>query len=423
MRLICDLDMSAAGHVGRLCHSSGMSSALSAAELLRSLGLDVDGPTRWGTKPTSRAAGIFVVETPNPADSASLDLDEILRWLKRVPDLRMDGERPTQTTLAERLRTFWVPGQSVLYVGRTAKSLGARVASLYATELGHARPHPGGHWLKTLREQPKLRLWWAETDAAEEYEDEFINAFAEAVPAEIRERLPDGAPLLPWANLESPTGQPRDTGLSNALLSVDDTPVKVSNVKRSDSSARKRSASSRSTSPRSPQRTPTKTRSGSTANKSGPPRDAPTHVTADGLAAMQAELERLKTVERPQVVERVKSARELGDLRENADYEAARNEQSFLEGRILEVEQRLRTAVIIRTETGGSISMGSTVVYEVDGHRDELNIVGSTESDPTAGRISAASPVGKALLGHREGDAVTVSTPGVDIHYRILEVR
>ncbi len=160
-----------------LCHSLGMSLAPSAAELLRSLGLDVDGPLRWGSKPLSRAPGIFVVEIATATNSAPIDLDEVRRWLERVPDLRMDGERPTQTSLATRLGMFWLPGQTLLYVGRTNKSLSGRVASLYATELGHAQPHPGGHWLKTLREPSKLRLWWAETDAPEEYEDEIDRDF------------------------------------------------------------------------------------------------------------------------------------------------------------------------------------------------------------------------------------------------------
>ncbi|MEA2025956.1 MAG: hypothetical protein U9O18_04635, partial [Chloroflexota bacterium] len=179
-----------------------------------------------------------------PTNRAPIDVDEVRRWLERVPELRLDGERPTQSTLAARLSTFWVPDQTLLYVGRTAKSLSARVASLYATELGHARPHPGGYWLKTLREPSKLRLWWAETDAPEEYEDELIEAFAAGIPDEVRERLPEGAPLLPWANLESPTGPTRKTGLASALLSVDVTPAKPSNVKRSDSSSSRRRSSS-----------------------------------------------------------------------------------------------------------------------------------------------------------------------------------
>jgi transcription elongation factor GreA len=399
-----------------------MSPAPTAAELLRSIGLDVDGPMRWGSKPISRSAGIFVVEIATPVDRAPVDVDEVRRWLERVPDLRMDGERPTQTAMAARLSTFWLPGQSLLYVGRTTKSLSARVASLYATELGHARPHPGGCWLKTLREQSKLRLWWAETDAPEEYEDELIEAFARSVPDDVRRGLPEGAPVLPWANLDSPTGPARETGLSDALLMVDDTPVKTSNVKRSDGSGIRRRTRT-TAAPRSPRRTATKASPGNAAAAASAPREQPTHVTAGGLTSMQAELERLKTVERPQVVHRVKSARELGDLRENADYEAARNEQSFLEGRILELEHRVRTAAVIEAGSGGSISMGSSVVYEIDGTRAELTIVGSTESDPAAGKISAASPVGKALLGHRTGDVVVVATPAAEMRYRIVEIR
>jgi len=396
-----------------------MPPASSAAALLRSVGLDVDGPGRWGAKPPSRSAGIFVIEAAAVSDNAPIDLDEVRRWLERVPDLRMDGERPTQSTMAVRLASFWIPGQTTLYVGRTAKALGPRVAALYATELGHGRPHPGGHWLKALREQSKLRLWWAETDAPEEYEDEFISAFAEGIDDDARAALPDGAPVLPWANLDSPTSPARETGLAASLLSAEATPVKPSGVKRSDrsGSVQKRSASATSSTPRSPRRSATKA-------ASTPPssRERPTHVTADGLTAMEAELARLTTVERPLVVERVKHARELGDLRENADYEAARNEQSFLEGRVLEIQQQLRTAVVIGAGSGDSISMGSTVRYEIDGEPGELTIVGSTESDPAAGRISAVSPVGKALLGHRAGDDVVVPTPVAKIHYRIVEV-
>ncbi len=401
-----------------------MSPAPTAAGLLRSIGLEVDGPIRWGAKPTSQQPGIFLVETPTPADSASLDLDEILRWLERVPDLRMDGERPTQSALAERMREFWLPGQSLLYVGRTARSLSARVASLYATELGHNRPHPGGHWLKTLREVAKLRLWWAETDAPEEYEDELVAAFAEAVSEQDRARLSEGAPVLPWANLDSPTGGVRDTGLTDALLNVEVAAPKKPRRKRSSGSSRKASTSASAAAVRSMQRksaTPAAAKRAGAAPASR--QDDATHMTADGLATMQAELDQLKTVERPQVVARVAAARDLGDLRENAEYHAARNEHSFLEGRVQLLEQRLRTAVVIEAGLGGAITMGSTVSCEIAGSRTELHIVGSAESDPAEGKISAASPVGKALIGHRQGDDVVVTTPAAQIHYRILEVR
>jgi transcription elongation factor GreA len=391
-------------------------------DLLRSLGLDVDGPARWGSLPASQAPGIFAVETNTPFASAPLDQAEIRRWLERVPGLRIDGEPATPTLLARRLASFWVPGEALLYVGRTSRSLAARVASLYATELGHRRPHAGGHWLKTLQDQPRLRLWWAETDAPEEYEDALMGAFADAVPSAARSALPSGAPVLPWASLESPSGARRDTGIQGSLRDTEDPKAEPPAVRRSDRSASiRRRMPSNLPAPVAPRLAAA--RSTTRSAKAAADRPSPTHLTEDGLAGLQAELERLRTVERPAVVERIKHARELGDLRENADYEAARREQSFLEGRIQQLEHQLRTAVVIRANTARtSIALGSRVGYEVDGVPGSLTIVGSTESDPGAGLISAVSPVGRALLGRRVGDDVVVTTPGAQVTYRITEV-
>jgi transcription elongation factor GreA len=267
-----------------------------------------------------------------------------------------------------------------------------------------------------------MRLWWSETDAAEEYEDAALGAFAEAVPDEARAALPDGVPVLPWASLESPSGARRPTGIRGSLRDPDEAAARPSTVRRSDpsGSVRRRLPS--------PAVMPALTRPG-TARSTGPKGEAspqrprPTPLTEEGWAGLQAELEHLRTVERPAVVERIKHARELGDLRENADYEAARREQSFLEGRIIELEHRLRTAVLIRShEVRGSIALGSRVGFEIDGVAGSLTIVGSAESDPAAGFISAASPVGRALLGRRPGDDVVVRTPGAEVTYRILEV-
>jgi transcription elongation factor GreA len=391
---------------------------------MRSLGLDIDGPIRWGSVPSSQAAGVFIVELATPLAEAPLDQVALRRWLERVPGLRLDGERPTPVGLGQRLASFWVPGQSVLYVGRSARSLAGRVGALYATELGHRRPHSGGHWLKTLRDPQAMRLWWSETEAVEEYEDALIGAFAESLPPSSTARPSSAMPIFPWANLESPSGGLRETGLRDFLLSVDATPPKASAVLRSDratGSPRRRVPSAVSAAPRAPRRT-TASPTGAAAPGGSAPRESVTHLTVDGLAAVQAELDRLVSVERPQVVERIKHARELGDLRENADYEAARNEQSFLEGRILELERQLRTAVVIGTQGGTSIGLGSRVRYEMDGTTSELTLVGTSESDPASGRISAASPVGRALLGKRAGDEVVVTTPSASIHYRILDV-
>ena len=397
--------------------------APSAADLLRSIGLSVDGPVRWGSLPNARIPGIVAVETTKPSDAAPTDIVAIRGWLERVPSLHLDGERPTPTQLDKRLSEFWVPSQRLLYVGRSDKSLGARVRALYSTELGHRRPHPGGHWLKALRELSSLVVWWAETDAAEEYEDEALSAFAASVPEAVRDVLRHPEPLLPWANLESPSGAHRETGLTGSLLANDtDAPAGAAKpvARRTLKPATtRRPAASR----------PSATRSGSGARGSagaGGSRsraEVSTQMTADGLAALEAELTLLVTEKRPEVIERVKLARELGDLRENADYEAARNEQAFLEGRIRELERRRRTALVISGGVEGVIVVGSTVRYEVDGEADELRIVGSTEADPMTGRISQASPVGKALMGRRAGDQVVVRTPAAETRYHILEVR
>ena len=120
----------------------------------------------------------------------------------------MDGERPTSRALAARLHDFWLPGQTVVYVGMTPASIGGRVGAFYRTPLGDRKPHSGGQWLQTLRGLDRARVWWAVTDAPEEYEDALFNAFAAAVdtsPA-AAPRLPDRAVVLPFANLQTATG-------------------------------------------------------------------------------------------------------------------------------------------------------------------------------------------------------------------------
>jgi transcription elongation factor GreA len=385
---------------------------------MRSLGLDVDGPVRWGQQPPTRAAGIFVVESAVPSDSPGIDSDRLRRWIERVPSMRLDGDTPTPTTLARRLASFWVPGATLLYVGRSGRSLAGRVGALYATELGFRRPHAGGQWLKTLREASRLNVWWAETEAPEEYEDALLDAFGAALPADIRAALP--SPVLPWANLESPAGVTRSTGLQAELLDGEADPNRASGVRRSEPGATVARRVPRAS--RSPASAVRRAKPRSAAAPEPKHRDEPTPITSEGLATLQAELERLRTVERPAVVTRIALARELGDLRENADYEAARREQSFLEGRIQELERRIRSAVIIRPQEREGVALGSRVRVEVDGVAGELTIVGSTEADPGRGRVSASSPVGRALLGRRAGDEVDVVTPSRRLRYRVIEV-
>ncbi len=146
-------------------------------------------------------------------------------------------------------------------------------------------------------------------------------------------------------------------------------------------------------------------------------------LTPDGAKRLQAELDGLINGRRPEVIAWIRSAKELGDLKENSDYHAARAEQSFLEGRIQAIEARLRTAVIVEAPAAGArIGLGSVVRIETDGETIDYTIVGSSESDVVAGRISSSSPVGRALLGRSEGDEVVIVTPAGERHYLIVAV-
>ncbi len=139
---------------------------------------------------------------------------------------------------------------------------------------------------------------------------------------------------------------------------------------------------------------------------------------------MRAELEELSTVKRSAVIARIRTAKEHGDLKENAEYHAAREEQSFLEGRIQALEARLRTAVIVDAPSAGSrVGLGSVVtVEEDDGTEATYTIVGASESNPSAGRISSSSPVGRALVGHDVGDDIEVATPAGSLRYRVVAI-
>jgi transcription elongation factor GreA len=146
-------------------------------------------------------------------------------------------------------------------------------------------------------------------------------------------------------------------------------------------------------------------------------------ITADGLRELKAEVEELEGPKRKEIAERIKTARELGDLKENADYHAAREEQSFLEGRIQTIEAVLRGAeVVAAPSVGAGIGLGSTVTVEADGEEVTYQLVSSSEAHPGSGRISVASPVGKALLGHAAGDEVVVRTPQGEARYRVISI-
>ena len=151
-----------------------------------------------------------------------------------------------------------------------------------------------------------------------------------------------------------------------------------------------------------------------------------TILTPEGLRKLEEELEFLKTVKRKEVAERIKQSKEFGDLMENSEYEDAKNEQAFIEGRILTLEGMLRNAKVINDHEVRSdvVTVGSTVrLADEAGEELTYTIVGSAEADPRRDRISNESPVGRALLGKRRGETVTVKAPAGTIRYTIRAIK
>lgn len=147
-------------------------------------------------------------------------------------------------------------------------------------------------------------------------------------------------------------------------------------------------------------------------------------LTAQGYLDLEEELNNLKTVKRPEVIKALKEARAMGDLSENADYDAARNDQAQLEARIKELEYKLEHSEIADSAKGSdTINIGSTIVVKYDdGEEDEYVIVGSVEADPFNNRISVESPIGKAVLGHKEHEMVDVESPNGSYKVEIVKV-
>ena len=148
-------------------------------------------------------------------------------------------------------------------------------------------------------------------------------------------------------------------------------------------------------------------------------------MTREGKEKLEAELEDLKSNKRPQVVERIKIARGFGDLSENSEYESAKDEQAFIEGRISTLQHMLQNVEIIeKKDNDGRVSLGSLVRFKElpDGIEEEYTIVGKAESDPFAGKISNESPIAQALLDNQVGDLVEIQTPGGAMNVEIIEV-
>jgi transcription elongation factor GreA len=149
----------------------------------------------------------------------------------------------------------------------------------------------------------------------------------------------------------------------------------------------------------------------------------PAYLSQEGLDKLREELNEMVTVRRAEVAARIQEAKEHGDITENAEYEDAKNEQAFVEGRIQTLSALIKNAVIIDEHASTAfVGIGSTVDVESEDGKETFRIVGSAEANPAEGRISNESPVGRALLGHRKGDKVQVSVPAGSWTYKIVGI-
>ncbi|WP_046173901.1 transcription elongation factor GreA [Domibacillus indicus] len=149
-------------------------------------------------------------------------------------------------------------------------------------------------------------------------------------------------------------------------------------------------------------------------------------MTREGKEKLEQELEYLKSVKRKEVVERIKIARSFGDLSENSEYDSAKEEQAFVEGRIGTIETMIRNAKIIEASemNADEVSLGKTVTFVElpDGEEESYTIVGSAEADPFEGKISNDSPIAKSMIGRRVGDKVIVQTPAGEMNVKIVSI-
>ncbi len=149
-------------------------------------------------------------------------------------------------------------------------------------------------------------------------------------------------------------------------------------------------------------------------------------MTEEGKQKLEQELEHLKSVKRKEVVERIKIARSFGDLSENSEYDSAKEEQAFVEGRITTLENMIRNAkIIVEDAATNAVSLGKSVTFVElpDGDEETYTIVGSAEADPFEGKISNDSPIARSLMGKQVGDQVNVQTPGGEMQVKIVSIK
>lgn len=172
--------------------SAAIVKLIAPSELLSGVGLVPQGPVRWGDSTGAQCPGVYVVEWPRSLAVAPVCLAAVQRWIDDVQGMQVSGTRPTAAQLAAEVAAWWVPRQTVVYLGQTMRPVEQRVQEFYRTTLGARRPHAGGMWLKALESLEESSIWWAGTDDPKRVEAELMSAFALACDPRA----------IPFANLK-----------------------------------------------------------------------------------------------------------------------------------------------------------------------------------------------------------------------------
>ena len=196
--------------------------------LFAAVSLRASGPVLFGEPIPETRRGVYVVShnsdpqlgAPPGGYRPSFALDDVQNWLDFVPSLLLDGVRPTVEDLCARLRQFWLPSESVLYIGQTDSGLRKRIRQYYRTPLGLPKPHAGGYWLKTLADYGCAFVFWAATPDGdpERVEEQMLAAFVRGVDTDSRRLLRDPERPFPFANLEYPRGNVKRHGITGPHL-------------------------------------------------------------------------------------------------------------------------------------------------------------------------------------------------------------
>jgi hypothetical protein len=190
-------------------------------QLFTDSGKEILGQVKWGQKVNCNYPGIYVVAITDSAEKIVCSVDApisvkiVQDWITYVPKLNLDGKRPRYEDLVNRLKEFWIPDETILYIGKAGTSLKDRVNQYYNTRLGDPKPHAGGHWIKTLENLSDLNIFWTTSvgEKAKDVEERFIKNFIRNVSNESKQQLFDSEHPFPFANLEFPKGTRKRHGL------------------------------------------------------------------------------------------------------------------------------------------------------------------------------------------------------------------